>query len=211
MGDSAQRKSTIAVSLLIGVRVVDNGTTANVADLLIRNAENAAENLSQQIRETVMFDDDMPPQPKPELLEEFDQICENNLIVKKLYLQDKQDKTKTSEYAEFYMIPKVIMRAPYLSVYEKLVFSAILGRIRKQGGGRCYPGTECLARECGISVRCVSNSLDNLRNYGWLNWKINGRNRLFRIYSPPEQSSFIVNSAHANEIRFRRNIKSEPV
>jgi hypothetical protein len=172
--------------------------------------ENAAGNLSQPIRETTMFDDDMPQQPKPELLEEFDQICENNLIVKKMYLQDK-DKSKTNEYAEFYMIPKVIMRDPDLSIYEKVVFSAILGRIRKQGGGRCYPGTECLARECGISVRCVSNSLENLRKYGWLNWKINGRNRMFRIYSPPEQSSFIVNSAHANEIRFKRNIKSEPV
>lgn len=207
MGESAQGTCTIVASRSIAVLDVGYGITANVVVLLIRNAKNAAGNLTQPILETTMFDDDMPPQPKPELLEEFDQICENNWIVKKMYLQDKKDKSKTSEYAEFYMIPKIIMYNTDLSSYDKLVFSALLGHIRDQGGGRCNPGTKCLSRECGISVRQVNYSLESLRNFGWLNWKIFGRTRFFRLYSPPEQCSFIVNLAHENEKRFSKNPK----
>jgi hypothetical protein len=154
-----------------------------------------------------MHDSDIPSPSKPVLVESDEQIYGNNLLVKAMYLQDKKDKSKTSQYAEFYMIPKVVMYNLDLSAYSKLVFSAILGHVRKGGRGKCNPGTECLATECGISFRQVAYSLDELKDNGWINWKNTGRIRSFRIYSPPEQDSSQANKHHAQEEKFNKNTK----
>jgi hypothetical protein len=194
VGDSAQRKSTIVANLLIGVRVVDNGTTANVADLLIRNVENAAENLSQPIREISMFDEDP-------LTECSDDIFRNNMAVKSSFLK------KGGPYAKYIVIPDIVLKDPHpsMSICERMLYGILMSYIRKEGKGKCNPGIKTIALQAGLSERQVGISLRNLKEALWVNWKRTGGSSLFRIYSPMERDMKIAMLSSKNE---RNSVKN---
>ena len=71
---------------------------------------------------------------------------------------------------DYTILPDAILADNNLASTTKLVLMGITSHIRKQGGGKCFPSEETLARKTALSVRTIRNAKSSLRTHGWLDW-----------------------------------------
>lgn len=71
---------------------------------------------------------------------------------------------------DYTILPDAILADKSLTPATKLVLMGVLSHIRKQGGGKCFPSEETLARETGLAKRTVRSAKYRLKARGWLDW-----------------------------------------
>ncbi len=87
------------------------------------------------------------------------------------------DKTLKAGFAS---MPRIVLRNPELSRNSKAAYSLLLDYAWQTGS--CFPGQERLAKDLGVSVRTIQRDLEELKNFGLIDWKQRGKNRT-NIYS----------------------------
>lgn len=75
----------------------------------------------------------------------------------------------------FSSMPRIVLRLPNLSRNCKTTYSLLLDYAWQSGS--CFPGQERLANDLGISIRTLRRDLDELKDFGLIDWKQRGRNK----------------------------------
>jgi len=71
---------------------------------------------------------------------------------------------------DYTILPDALLSNKSLTPATKLVLMGLLSHIRKQGGGKCFPSEETLARKAAVANRTVRSAKSSLRAHGWLDW-----------------------------------------
>lgn len=113
------------------------------------------------------------------MIEDGDMNGENLVVKEKLFQQ------------HWAQIPLFVLRAPsdVLNPTTKLVYSAIIWRVREGGHGRVFPSHDTIAQDAGVSERTVRNALDALSELGLLRWQRRGlgQTNLYFLEEVPEE------------------------
>ena len=108
---------------------------------------------------------------------EDDEISENERDFHRLPedLQNEISKTMgNSRFRDlgFLRIPRIIVEDVELTANSKLLFGALMGHCREGGGYQVFASQRTLADELGITKGTVQNSLKQLKELGFISWKI---------------------------------------
>ncbi len=95
-------------------------------------------------------------------------------------LQEKIEILDKSLKAGFASMPRAVLRNPKLSRNSKATYSLLLDYAWQTGS--CFPGQERLASDLGVSVRTIQRDLEELKNFGLIDWQQRGKNRT-NVYS----------------------------
>ncbi len=90
------------------------------------------------------------------------------------------DKTLKSGFAP---TPRIVLRHPKLSRNSKTTYSLLLDYAWQSGS--CFPGQQTLANDLGVSIRTIQRDLEELKNFGLIDWKQRGKNRTNIYYILP--------------------------
>lgn len=90
------------------------------------------------------------------------------------------DKTLKSGFAP---TPRIVLRHPRLSRNSKTTYSLLLDYAWQSGS--CFPGQQTLANDLGVSIRTIQRDLEELKDFGLIDWKQRGKNRTNIYYILP--------------------------
>lgn len=93
------------------------------------------------------------------------------------------DKTLKSGFAP---TPRIVLRHPKLSRNSKTTYSLLLDYAWQSGS--CFPGQQTLANDLGVSIRTIQRDLEELKDFGLIDWKQRGKNRTNIYYILPLDS-----------------------
>lgn len=75
----------------------------------------------------------------------------------------------------FVAMPRIVLRAPQISIQAKAVYSLLLDYAWQDG--KCFPGQDTLAKDLNVHRNTIQRHLIELRNIGLISWKRRGLNK----------------------------------
>ena len=86
----------------------------------------------------------------------------------------------------FTAVPRVVLKAPNLTMQGKILFALLLDYAWQKGS--CFPGQDRLANDLSVHKNTVIKHLNELKEFGLISWKQRGLNRTNIYYINPLES-----------------------
>ena len=102
----------------------------------------------------------------------------------------------------YYIIPEKVWEDPFLDILSKHIYGYLVGRVRKQGRGRCFPSVDTIAAGCRISRISVIRALKTLKDSCWIDYKRTGGANDYRVFSPREHENkvYVLQRMHGMKV-----------